>query len=85
LKAALDYYRENLRPGAMDLARPLKIETPLLVIWGMHDPALGAFLLDGLERIASKLTIHRIQQASHWVQNEAPEEVNRVLLDFLRK
>jgi epoxide hydrolase 4 len=85
LKAALDYYRENLRPGAMDLARPLTIETPLLVIWGMHDPALGAFLLDGLERFANRLTIHRIQQASHWVQNEAPEEVNRVLLDFLGK
>jgi epoxide hydrolase 4 len=85
LKAALDYYRENLRPGAMDLARPPRIEAPLLVIWGMHDPALGSFLLEGLERFASRLTVHRIQQASHWVQNEAPEEVNRVLLGFLGK
>lgn len=83
LKAALDYYRENLRPGAMDLARPSKVDAPLLVIWGMHDPALGAFLLDGLERFAPRLSIHRVRQAGHWVQNEAPAEVNRALLDFL--
>jgi epoxide hydrolase 4 len=83
LKAALDYYRENMRPGAMDLARPERIDAPLLILWGMQDPALGAFLLDGMERFATRLRIHRIPEAGHWVQNETPQEVNKVLLDFL--
>jgi pimeloyl-ACP methyl ester carboxylesterase len=41
-------------------------------------------LLDGLERVAPRVRVHRIPYASHWVQNEAPDEVNRVLIDFLR-
>lgn len=83
LKAALDYYRENMRRDAIQLARSARTEAPTLVIWGEQDPALGTFLLDGLERFAPRVRIHRIPQASHWVQNEAPEEVNRALLQFL--
>lgn len=82
LKAALDYYRENLRADGMALASSARTDAQTLVIWGMQDPALGAFLLDGLERFARRVQIHRIAQASHWVQNEAPDEVNRVLLGF---
>lgn len=83
LKAALDYYRANMRPGAMALARSARIRAPVQVIWGERDPALGTFLLDGLERFAPRTRIHCIPHASHWVQNEAPEEVNRALLAFL--
>jgi pimeloyl-ACP methyl ester carboxylesterase len=84
LNAALDYYRENMMSGGMQLARSARTEAPTLVIWGMQDPALGSFLLHGLERFAPRLRIHCIQQASHWVQNEAPDEVNRVMLQFLK-
>lgn len=83
MKAALDYYRANLMQGGMALARSAHSNVPTLVIWGEQDPALGAFLLDGLERYAPCIHIHRIARASHWVQNEAPDEVNRVLLRFL--
>jgi len=83
LKAALDYYRENLAPGAMELARRAVTNVPVQVIWGMRDPALGPFLLEGLERYAPRVRIHRIADAGHWVQNEAPDEVNRVLVAFV--
>lgn len=83
LKAALDYYRANMKPGAMAIARSARIQAPLQVIWGERDPALGIYLLDGLERFAPRTRIHCIPHASHWVQNEAPQEVNRVLLEFL--
>ena len=29
--------------------------------------------------------IHLIPGAGHWVQQEQPDEVNRLLIDFLRK
>lgn len=83
LKAALDYYRENMMTDGMALARSAYTDAETLVIWGMKDPALGSFLLEGMERFAPRLQIHRINDASHWVQNEAPLEVNRVLLQFL--
>jgi epoxide hydrolase 4 len=85
LTAALNWYRENLAsPDAQQLARSAYVRGETLVIWGEHDPALGIELLDGLERVAPRVRVHRIPYAAHWVQNEAPDEVNRVLIDFLR-
>lgn len=84
LTAALNYYRANLTIANMRkiaLSTPINAET--LVIWGELDPALGIQLLEGLERVASRLRVHRIRDSSHWVQNEAPEEVNKILTDFL--
>jgi pimeloyl-ACP methyl ester carboxylesterase len=85
LKAALDYYRENMRSDGMALAASVHTDAATLVIWGDHDPALGVFLLEGLPRYATNLRIRRIGKASHWVQNEAPAEVNQALLRFLRE
>lgn len=84
LTAALDYYRENMRSNGMTMARAATTAAETLVIWGELDPALGPFLLDGLHRFAPRVRIHRIPHASHWVQNEAPDEVNRILTTFLR-
>jgi epoxide hydrolase 4 len=85
LTAALNWYRENLTsPEARQIARSAFVDAETLVIWGEHDPALGVELLEGLERVAPRVRVHRIPYASHWVQNEAPDEVNRVLIDFLR-
>ncbi|MEP7370821.1 MAG: alpha/beta hydrolase [Nitrosospira sp.] len=84
LTAALNYYRANLTIANMRkiaLSAPISAET--LVIWGELDPALGIQLLEGLERVASRIRVHRIRDSSHWVQNEAPEEVNKILTDFL--
>lgn len=85
LTAALDYYRANLGSDGLAMARSARTEAPVLVIWGERDPALGNFLLDGLERYAPRVRIHRIAHASHWVHRDAPDEVNRVLVDSLRE
>jgi pimeloyl-ACP methyl ester carboxylesterase len=82
LTAGLNYYRAN-RSDGVALARAARIAAETLVIWGDHDPALGPEVLDGLEKVAPRVRVHRISDAGHWVQNEAPEEVNRVLTSFL--
>jgi pimeloyl-ACP methyl ester carboxylesterase len=83
LKAAIDYYRENMRSDALELARSARTSAPTLVVWGERDPALSVQLLDGLERFAPNLRLHRIADAGHWVHREATDEVNRELLSFL--
>lgn len=83
LTAGLNYYRANLRSDGVALARSARIAAETLVIWGDHDPAMGPEVLDGLEKVAPRVRVHRIPDASHWVQNEAPDEVNRVLTNFL--
>jgi pimeloyl-ACP methyl ester carboxylesterase len=83
LTAALNYYRANFSLKMLRRGPLPRIETPTLVIWGELDPALGVELLDGLEKIVPHVQVHRIPDASHWIQNEAPGEVNRALIDFL--
>jgi pimeloyl-ACP methyl ester carboxylesterase len=81
LTAALNYYRANMRPDALALASgPGAADT--LVIWGDRDRALGTALLDGLESFVPRVRVHRLPGIGHWVQNEAPDAVNGLLVDF---
>lgn len=85
LTAALNFYRANLTmANAHRFARAEPVNAETLVIWGERDPALGIELLDGLHEIVPRVRIHRIPCSSHWVQNEAPQEVNRTLIGFLK-
>jgi pimeloyl-ACP methyl ester carboxylesterase len=81
--AMLNYYRA-LR-YQLDLKLPGRISAPTMVIWGDKDKALPAHLLDGLPRyVQGPLRIEHIADASHWVQHDAAERVNELLIRFLR-
>jgi pimeloyl-ACP methyl ester carboxylesterase len=81
--AMLNWYRAAGRDimAARDLAAP--IDTPTLVIWGEEDIALGLPCLDGTDRYIRDLRIERLPGVSHWAQEDAPQEVNRLLREFL--
>ena len=85
MRAMIDWYREAGRhlSRERDLDRP--IDVPTLVIWGEQDVALDVMCLDGTERYVRDLRIKRLPDASHWVQNDAPDVVNRLLLEFLAR
>ena len=88
LTAALNYYRALARhPRNLREARGFPALTlPTLVIWAMNDAALGPELVDGLEKeFRGPFELHRIPDSSHWVQQEQPERVNELLIDFLRR
>ncbi len=81
--AMLNWYRAAGRDvmTARDLDAP--IDTPTLVIWGEEDVALGLPCLDGTDRYVRDLRIERLPGISHWAQEDAPQEVNRLLGAFL--
>lgn len=83
LTAALNYYRALAWRGRATLGPLRQIVAPTLVLWGERDPALGIHLLDGLERWVRNLTVRRFPEASHWVNQDHPAEVNDALLEFL--
>ena len=59
------------------------IRVPTLVIWGEQDVALTLSLLDGLEDYVPDLKVIRIPGATHWVQNDDPDSVNRYISEFV--
>ena len=61
----------------------LAVSMPHLVIWGDDDEALRPSCLIGLERYAADLTIRRVSGAGHWILHEKPDEVAKLIAEFL--
>ncbi|MHA2130958.1 MAG: alpha/beta fold hydrolase, partial [Promethearchaeota archaeon] len=95
LTGGLNYYRAGgLRPPSQgekidELSNeqielnPVMIKMPTLVIWGEKDNALTTHNLVGLDEFVPDLTIKRIPDGSHWVINEEPSKVNRLIREFI--
>jgi pimeloyl-ACP methyl ester carboxylesterase len=84
LTATLNYYRALLRHPRDTQALLERIEAPVLVIWGEKDRALSRWLADPpLLWVPNLLRVERLPEASHWVAEDRPREVNALLLDFL--
>jgi len=88
-RAALNYYRAAFR--SLGLMRRLasderKIAAPTLLLWGDRDQALGRELTEGMDPLFSGPfeQVH-FPDASHWVCEERPDDVNRAILDFVSK
>ena len=86
LSAALNYYRALGRDlSNLERAKNFPdLSMPTMVIWAQNDIALGPELCDGIDQyFLGHFELHTIARCSHWVQQEQPEQVNKLLLDFL--
>jgi pimeloyl-ACP methyl ester carboxylesterase len=90
LTAAINYYRANVfrslfRGGAETPNHADgRIRVPTLFIYGEHDMAVIPSTVRDLGRfIDAPYRELRIPDSGHWVQNEAIDEVNKALLEFL--
>jgi epoxide hydrolase 4 len=85
LTAALNYYRALFRRPLLEWRRPYSpITAPTLLIWGDRDRYLSPRATENLSPWVPRLRIQHIPDASHWVQQDAPERVNEWMIDFLR-
>ena len=86
LAASLGLYRAILPPESL-LAAPgalPPIQAPTLGVWSAGDIAVTEQAMTGTGRYAvGGWRYVRIEDAGHWMQLEAPETVNALLLEFL--
>jgi pimeloyl-ACP methyl ester carboxylesterase len=86
LTPGLNWYRANVHPRTMIEPPPVlpPVTVPTLGVWSSGDFALTEAQMTGSsEFVAADWRYHRIDGPGHWMQVEAPDEVNRLLLDFL--
>ncbi|WP_439575671.1 alpha/beta fold hydrolase [Phreatobacter sp.] len=89
-RGGLNWYRNLRRNVRLTAAwRGEPIRQPALFIAGaedgvMHFPATRAQLDAYPRTLPACRGVHVIPGAGHWIQQERPEEVSRLLLDFLR-
>jgi pimeloyl-ACP methyl ester carboxylesterase len=86
LTAALNWYRANVGAEAFADA-PLEfppVQAPTMGVWSSGDFALTERQMSGSAAFVSgPWRYERIEGPGHWLQLEAPDEVSRLLLDFL--
>ena len=89
--AAVNYYRANVsrlmsrRPRSGEGKGRDKIRVPTLFIYGEQDFAILPTTVQGVAKyIDAPYRELRIPESGHWVQNEASDEVNSALIDFLK-
>lgn len=61
----------------------LLADIPILIIWGMLDPVLPPNVLDMWKRIYPRARVVVIPDASHFLQEDAPDEVLAAIEEFL--
>ena len=89
LTAAINYYRQMITPQFWQeywgpSLQPVTV--PTLVLWGEEDSFLSQKLTNNLEQlIAAPYQLKLVPHCGHWIQQEAPQTVNRELLNFLLK
>lgn len=87
-RAALQYYREGagyLRRHR-DLVRDMpKTAVPAIIVWGQNDVALAPSHPDACRRYVTNLEIRRLDGVTHWVPEQAPDEVARAVHDLAER
>ena len=86
LTPGLSWYRANIPPESLvgpGLELPM-VEAPTMGIWSSGDFALLEAQMTLSEQfVKGSWRYERVEGAGHWMQLEAPEAVNALLLDFL--
>ncbi len=86
LHAAMEYYRalnESVRQNAVLAATKIKI--PAMAIGGGGTGGLGQFEADQLKEYAENVEGHVVPGSGHWLPEERPAELNKLVIDFLTK
>ncbi|HNO70012.1 MAG TPA: alpha/beta fold hydrolase, partial [Pseudomonadota bacterium] len=85
LTSTINYYRAVVRENPFLLKRRVSpVEAETLLIWGERDAALGKELTEGLSQMVPRLQVAYLP-AGHFVQLEQPDEVSRLLVDYLSR
>lgn len=90
--AALGYYRATMGPAFADPAQleatagamTIPLQVPGLMLHGADDGCIGRDLVAGMEQYFPRgLRVEVVPGAGHFVHQERPDVVNRIVLEFL--
>ena len=62
-----------------------QIDVPGLMVMAENDVVLRPSMADGMEALVPDLEKHLIKNCGHWTQAEQPEELNRVMISWLKR
>jgi pimeloyl-ACP methyl ester carboxylesterase len=81
VRGGFNCYRAAFRTAGQRAETP--IDAPTLVLWSDNDPILRFEWSDNLGQFFTNHTLRKIEGCGHFMHREAPDRVNRELIDFL--
>ncbi len=82
LMGMLNWYRAAFRYPSRHPAQ-IRLSMPVLMLWGRKDMALSDEMAEASLLLCEKGKLVFFDTASHWVQHDEADEVNKRLLEFL--
>ena len=84
-RGPLSWYRSLHRTWEEAEGVDMTIDKPALFIQAADDFFLARDQLDPTDRYVTKLERHVVADCGHWIQQERPDEINSLLLAWLRR
>ncbi len=84
-RGGINWYRNYTRNWATTEHLRQHVPHPALMITAERDAALPPSMAEGMERYVPDLETHMIEDCGHWTQQEHPDTVNRLVIDWLNR
>ncbi len=62
-----------------------RVDIPTLFIGAADDVVVSLEHIEAMKPLVDDLEIHMLEHCGHWSQQERPDEVNRLMIDWLRR
>ncbi len=79
----INWYRNWTRNWEALAGVDQEIDIPTLFIGAANDVIISPEQIEAMRPLVTNLEIHMLEKCGHWSQQEKPDEVNRVMLDWL--
>jgi pimeloyl-ACP methyl ester carboxylesterase len=80
----INWYRNFTRNWQITENIPQRVDCPALMVMAENDIVLRPALADGMENYVPDLTRHLIRNCGHWTQSEQPDQLNAVMINWLK-
>jgi len=84
-EGGINWYRNFTRNWEMSEGQAQKVDAPSLMISAADDIVLRPELAIGMEQYVPDLEKHIIPDCGHWTQSEKPQELNALMVDWLKR
>ncbi len=81
----INWYRNLDRNWELTKDVVFKVDVPSLYVGAADDVVLPPSSANGMEQMVADLEKQTIADCGHWTQQEKPEEVNRIVIDWLKR
>lgn len=84
-EGGINWYRNFTRNWELSAGQVEKVTAPALMVSAADDIVLRPELTIGMEQYVPDLEKHVIADCGHWTQAEKPEELNALMVDWLKR